>query len=166
MRKTVEPATVPSGRVVLGASVFVAAFLSPALVPWVARSALATEWKAALSGVLLFGIPELGMFVAVLILGKSGYDYLNGRLWGLLRRAAPAERVSPARHRVGVILFAVPLLFGWLAPYVGYWIPGDPHHAIVYAVVGDAMLLTSLFVLGGEFWDKLRALFVHGKGRP
>jgi hypothetical protein len=24
------------------------------------------------------------------------------------------------------------------------------------------MLLASLFVLGGEFWDKLRALFVHG----
>ena len=27
--------------------------------------------------------------------------------------------------------------------------------------VFDVMLLTSLFVLGGEFWDKLRALFVH-----
>jgi hypothetical protein len=23
-------------------------------------------------------------------------------------------------------------------------------------------LLISLFVLGGDFWDKLRALFVHG----
>lgn len=25
----------------------------------------------------------------------------------------------------------------------------------------DALLLISLFVLGGEFWDKLRALFIH-----
>jgi len=24
------------------------------------------------------------------------------------------------------------------------------------------MLLTSLFVLGGEFWDKLRSLFIYG----
>jgi hypothetical protein len=28
-------------------------------------------------------------------------------------------------------------------------------------LLGDAMMLVSLFVLGGEFWDKLRALFVH-----
>ena len=26
---------------------------------------------------------------------------------------------------------------------------------------GDLLLLTSLFVLGGDFWDKLRALFFH-----
>ena len=24
------------------------------------------------------------------------------------------------------------------------------------------MLIVSVFVLGGDFWDKLRALFVHG----
>jgi hypothetical protein len=28
--------------------------------------------------------------------------------------------------------------------------------------VGDLLLISSLFVLGGDFWDKLRALFVHG----
>jgi hypothetical protein len=27
------------------------------------------------------------------------------------------------------------------------------------AVAGDVLLLASLFVLGGEFWDKLRSLF-------
>jgi len=27
-------------------------------------------------------------------------------------------------------------------------------------VTGDLMLLASLFVLGGDFWDKIRALFV------
>jgi hypothetical protein len=29
-------------------------------------------------------------------------------------------------------------------------------------VASDLMFVSSLFVLGGEFWDKLRALFVHG----
>ena len=29
-------------------------------------------------------------------------------------------------------------------------------------VAGDLLLLASLFVLGGDFWDKLRSLFSHG----
>ena len=29
------------------------------------------------------------------------------------------------------------------------------------AILGDACCLASLFVLGGGFWDKLRALFVR-----
>ena len=28
-------------------------------------------------------------------------------------------------------------------------------------VPGDLLLLVSLFVLGGDFWDKLRSLFIH-----
>jgi hypothetical protein len=30
-----------------------------------------------------------------------------------------------------------------------------------YAIGGDLLLLASLFVLGGDFWDKIRALFVY-----
>ena len=30
-----------------------------------------------------------------------------------------------------------------------------------YAVGGDLLLLSSLFPLGGDFWDKIRSLFVH-----
>lgn len=162
MRKPVEPAAVSIGRLAVGGAVFVASFLSPALVPWVASSPLATEWKAGLSGLLLFGIPELAIFVAVLILGKPGYEYLRHRLWGLVRRFAPADRVGPVRYRVGLVLFVLPILLGWLAPYVADRLPRYTTHSVVYAVAGDALLLVSLFVLGGEFWAKLGALFVQG----
>ncbi len=27
---------------------------------------------------------------------------------------------------------------------------------------GDIVLITSLFVLGGDFWDKLRSMFIYG----
>jgi hypothetical protein len=30
-----------------------------------------------------------------------------------------------------------------------------------FAVAGDLLLLASLFVLGGDFWDKLKALFIY-----
>ena len=34
--------------------------------------------------------------------------------------------------------------------------------ALWWHVGGDVVFFSSLFVLGGDFWDKLRALFVHG----
>jgi hypothetical protein len=41
-------------------------------------------------------------------------------------------------------------------------IPGLAENRVVFCVACDLMFVSSLFVLGGEFWDKLRALFVHG----
>jgi hypothetical protein len=59
-------------------------------------------------------------------------------------------------------MFLLPLLFGFLTPYVGQLIPAHYAHPRLYGLAGDPLLLISLFVLGGQFWDKLRALFIHG----
>jgi hypothetical protein len=97
----------------------------------------------------------------VAVLGKSGYEYLKGALFRLLRRLAPPEAVSLTRYRVGLVMFLLPILFAWIPIYVPNTIPGFAAHPMVFAVTGDLMLLTSLFVLGGDFWDKLRSLFVY-----
>jgi hypothetical protein len=31
-------------------------------------------------------------------------------------------------------------------------------------MVGDLMLVTSVFILSGDFWDKVRALFIYDAG--
>ncbi len=157
----VEEAPLPRGRLVLGGAIFVTGFLSPLLVPLVAATGLPTEWKAALSGLLLLGIPELFMLIAVAVLGKPGYDYLKRRMLGLIGRFAPPEKVSPARYRIGLVLFVLPLLFGWLTPYMGHLIPGYEEQRFAFGAVGDLMLFSSLFVLGGGFWDKIRGLFIR-----
>ena len=74
---------------------------------------------------------------------------------------APREKVSRARYLVGLIMFVIPLLLGWATPYFGGYLPGFHQHPLVYAAIGDALLLVSLYLLGGEFWDKLRSLFVY-----
>lgn len=71
-------------------------------------------------------------------------------------------KVSRTRYTIGLVMFAVPIVFGWLAPYAADLIPGYPGNELTYAIVGDLLLLVSLFVLGGDFWDKLRALFIGG----
>jgi hypothetical protein len=95
-------------------------------------------------------------------MGKSGFNYIKMRFFGLLKKYGPADAVSRARYHVGLVIFALPLLFGWLGPYLAHRIPIYENHRIAVNFVGDLMFVASLFVLGGDFWDKVRALFVHG----
>lgn len=160
-----SPTPLPRGRLVLGGTVFVAGFAAPVLVPVVAASGLPASWKTALSGLLMVGVPELGMIVAVAILGKDGFAFLTGgikrRLGAFFEKYGPTEHVNPRRYKIGLVMFLVPILVGWATPYVGHHIPFYEGNEIVYAVAGDIVLFSSLFVLGGEFWDKVRSLFVH-----
>jgi len=152
----------PKGRLVLGGLILGVGFLCPLFVPLVAASELPAGWKATLSGLLLLGIPELFMLVAVAVLGKPGYAWLKQRVLGLLRRhVLPPQTVSRRRYHLGLALFLIPLLGGWLAPYVSHWIADLESKCIALGMLGDAILLVSLLVLGGEFWDKIKALFVY-----
>jgi len=160
MTDVVEEPVVISGRVKFGAAVFVLSILLPVaglpLVPSLGLSAAAT---ATVSGLLLVSAEVLGV-VAVAIMGKPGYRLIKGRVFGFLKKHGPAERVSPMRYRIGLVMFALPILFGWVQPYVTK-LAGDWQTPLALAVVGDLMLLASLFVLGGEFWDKVRSLFIR-----
>ena len=149
-------------RLKLGISLFVLSILLPVIgVPLVAALGLSSATMATVSGILLVSAEVLGV-VAVAVMGKPGYAYIKNRVFGFLRQYGPPAEVSRARYRIGLVMFAVPIVFGWLAPYAAELIPGYAGNAFTYAIVGDLLLLASLFVLGGDFWDKLRALFFHG----
>jgi hypothetical protein len=123
---------------------------------------LSAGFKSVLTGLLALGIPELFMIIAAAILGKQGYQYLKQSLLKLLKRYGPPEKVSKTRYTVGLILFILPLIVGWGMPYFGEKISFYNDHRLIINIVFDAMLIVSIFVLGGEFWDKLRGLFVWG----
>jgi hypothetical protein len=150
------------GRLLLGAGVLIFGWLCPLFVPLVLATSLGNEWKTTLSGLLLLGIPELFTLAAVAILGKPGFAYLKGILYRWLRRLAPPDVVGLTRYRAGLVMFLLPLLFAWISAYVPNLIPGFADHPTAFAITGDLMFLASLLVLGGNFWDKIRSLFVHG----
>jgi len=152
----------PRGRLVVGGAILVFGWFCPLFVPLVLGSDLAPQWKTTLSGLLLLGIPELFTLAAVAVLGKQGFEFLKGILFALLRRLAPADTVGRTRYRIGLVMFVIPILFAWLSMYVPHLIPGFTAHPMAYAVTGDLVFFLSVFVLGGDFWDKLRALFVYG----
>ena len=99
--------TPSGGPLRLGAFVFAVSFGSPfVLVPLVIASDLPPEWKTALSGFFAIGLPELGMFTAVAIMGKPGFEMVTRRLLAPLERFLTADPVSPMRYRVGLVMFS------------------------------------------------------------
>jgi hypothetical protein len=155
---------VPAGgwRLKLGVALFGLSIALPVLgVPLVAAMGLSAATVATVSGALLGGAEVLGI-VAVAVMGKSGYAYIKNRVFGFLKQYGPPAEVSRTRYTIGLVMFSVPILFGWVSVYAAKLIPAFTRTPFRYALGGDLLLLASLFVLGGDFWDKVRALFIHG----
>jgi hypothetical protein len=145
----------------LGLTILIVGWFSPLLIPVITRTSLATEWKTIISGLLAVGIPEVFTVAAIAIMGKSGYNLIKEKFFSFLKKHGPPDRVSLTRYRIGLVMFVLPLLFAWLGPYGAHRIPGYEAHRFVVSLIGDMVFVVSLFVLGGEFWDKVRALFIH-----
>jgi len=153
--------TAPGWRLKLGIGIFFLSIILPvAGIPVVTGIGLSGTMTASVSGALLVIAEVLGI-VAVAVMGKPGYLYVKSRVLGFLKQYGPPKEVSRARYNVGLAMFSVPILFGWLAPYTHESIPGFASHLLYYAIGGDILLVTSLFVLGGDFWDKVKSLFVY-----
>lgn len=145
----------------LGTTIFIIGFCSPVLIPFVTATDLPLKWKATLSGALALGIPELFSIIAIAIMGKPGFVHLKKIVAKYFKKYGPAERVSRNRYRFGLILFIFPLLMAWTLPYIGHLLPFYQENLLTFSIAGDVLFVSSLFVLGGEFWDKLQALFVY-----
>ena len=99
-------------RLKLGVTLFGLSILLPVIgVPLVAAMGLAAGTVATVSAVLLAGAEVLGI-VAVAVMGKPGYAYIKNRVFGFLRQYGPPVEVSRTRYRIGLVMFAAPILFG------------------------------------------------------
>ena len=58
-------------------------------------------------------------------------------------------------------MVSLPILFGWISVYINNYIPYYSQNSLYYSIVSDLLFIASLIVLGGDFWDKIRALFVY-----
>lgn len=158
--KAVVPDT--GWRLKLGVALFGLSIVFPVLgIPLVAVLGLSAGTVGTVSAALLGGSELLGL-VAVAVMGKSGYAFIKNRVFGFLKQHGPPAEVGRIRYTIGLVMFTLPIVLGWLTPYAADLIPGYQGHEPTYGVIGDLLLLASLFILGGDFWDKLRALYIHG----
>jgi hypothetical protein len=154
-------ATAPSIRIRIGFGLFIISLAGPPiLIPLLPLLGVSKATMAAVTGGLLVGA-ELLLLAGAAVAGKDGYAYIKKTVFGFIKSYGPPEHVSSTRYSIGLVLFIMPILLGWATPYFGGHLPGFNDYTMIYAITGDFMLAISLFVLGGEFWDKLRSLFIH-----
>jgi hypothetical protein len=149
-----------STRLKLGVALLILGLVMPAGTLLVA----ATDWPIAVrtvvSGILLFGF-EIVLIPAVALMGKDNFERIWAGAMRLLKALKPAGNVGRTRYKWGLYMLAGPTLYAWIASYVPSWLPEDYVLRVLVNVGLDLITLASLFVLGGDFWDKVRALFLH-----
>lgn len=127
---------------------------------------LPTSVKVGLATVLLVGGPEVFMLLGVALAGKEGYAAFKAILRKIWKRIRPPQRVSPARYRLGVVIFIASGLPMWALAYLRAVaaLPLDNEMVLGILVGADFAFLISFFIAGGEFWDKLKRLFTPEPG--
>ncbi len=151
----------PGWRFRLGVIFFVLGLISPVGAAIVALTNLSTALKATLGGLFLAGGPEVCTILAIACMGKSGFAYVKNRLLAMLRRYGPPKEVGRVRYYIGLVMWLMPAVYAWVLQYMSLdWLPGFPEYRIPIALSFDFIFICSFFILGGDFWDKVRALFI------
>lgn len=132
------------------------------LVPLAAVADVPGSKIAALTGAL-FIINKVLLLLVITIMGKAGFQELKQHIYGFFSAMAPSAEleIGPMRHRIGLVMFCLPLISSFLEPYIDAIAPGLRPNNWILQMLGDALLIGSFFVLGGNFWEKLRALFIR-----
>jgi hypothetical protein len=132
------------------------------MVPLAAAADVPGSKIAALTGVLFISNKVI-LILVIAVMGKAGFQQLKRSVFGYVSSLAPSldREVGPVRHRVGLVLFCLPLISAFLEPYVDSFWPGLRPNLWQLQLLGDLMLIGSFFVLGANFWEKMRALFIR-----
>lgn len=158
---TQAPAAPAKGwRFKCGIGLFVIAFALWLLIPLAASMDAPGSRIAALTGAIFIANKVL-LISCIAIMGKEGFQQLKAIISGHARRLAPVHKVGPVRHVIGLVMFLLPILSSMLEPYIDQIWPGLRPKIWQFQFASDIMLIASFFVLGGDFWNKLRALFIR-----
>jgi hypothetical protein len=153
-------ATSVGWRFKLGITLVALMFAIWLLIPLAASMNATAGRIAAITGGI-FIVNKVLLVLTVAVMGKAGFQQLKRYMFGYVSGLAPNATVSPLRYRIGLVMFCLPLASGILEPYVDALFPGLRPNSWQLQLLGDLMLVSSFFVLGANFWGKLRALFVR-----
>ncbi|MGO9567358.1 MAG: hypothetical protein ACLP5H_07460 [Desulfomonilaceae bacterium] len=148
-------------RLYSGITLLTLALVSPLFGFLVARTDWSATLKATAIGLLTAGVPELFSVLAAAVLGKENFEHIKSRAFSLLKRLRPKALVSKTRYTVGLIMFLIPVIPTYVMAYAPWWLPDTSSARLYVNIVADCLFIASLFVLGGDFWDKLAALFLY-----
>jgi hypothetical protein len=149
----------PGFRFYLGLVIFIASFF---MLPigLVLKGFMVTHfWKGFVLAAFWISAPIMKI-TSVAILGKASYNWINYKIHYIYHHLAKPHQVTPLRYNIGLVLFILPFLPNYMISFMPHLFYISITTRYIIIITSDVMFIASLFVLGGDFWDKLRALFM------
>ena len=117
-------------------------------------------FTAILIGFLTIGGPEVMILLAVLFLGKETLSYYKQKIYKCLFKRRKYKPVSRFRYYFGLIIFFASPTPLYLNAYGEHLLPADEHLRHFILMGADLAFVLSFFILGGNFWEKFKSLFI------
>lgn len=145
----------------LGLSLFIYSFLPISIVAILPFMGM-TLAQAGAFAVVFLASGEMAFWCAAALLGKEFLTAIKKRFMAWFKRTHVPKPISRGRHRFGITLLVASTL-----PYYAMLIyllffshhESDINFLAWTLVGGETAFITGLFILGGEFWDRLKRLF-------
>lgn len=109
---------------------------------------------------------EISFAISIVLLGKTFVKMLKSKILGIFFRqktVKPAKPVGKMRHYIGVALLFlsfIPSLAVEIFLLLGYPKTDAGHvYMFISLLSGYTMFIVGLFILGGDFWDRVKKLF-------
>lgn len=148
----------PGIRLYIGISIFALSFFMLLTGLFVATMVKGHSAKVILVSIFWLCGPIMKIS-SVAILGKPSYLWIKAKFRQHLVRVVKPYHESRLRYNIGLIMFCFPLFPSYILAYAPKILAEYLYFRLVLNICLDAVFIASLFVLGGDFWDKLKALF-------
>jgi len=152
-------------RVKIGIGILIVSVFSPLLALLIPFFELPAGMSAIVVGFVAVGLPEILLLIGVALAGKEVWFAILNKLRKIAKRVLKPKPIGKFRYDFGLGMFVLSLFIPFFTAYANYlFLWRLSGHAIFYLnIVSDVLLIASFFVMGMQFLDKLRLLFIWEK---
>jgi hypothetical protein len=154
----VIPPPNPGVRLYIGLGIFILSFFMLPTGIFLQKFAFHHIAKHLIVGVFWLTAPIMKI-TSVGILGKPSYLYIKSIFRHRIVKVIKPYHASRLRYNIGLFLFCLPLIPTYIMAYAPQFFAANFYLKLILNISFDLIFIVSLFVLGGDFWDKLKALF-------
>ena len=155
---TLDPPN-PGARLYTGLGIFILSFFMLPAGLFLQRYAVHHYLKHIIVGIFWLSAPTMKI-ASVAILGKPSYLYIKSKFRYHVVRVIRPYHASRLRYNIGLFLFCLPVIPTYIMAYAPLFFSSNFYLHLILNISFDVIFIASLFVLGGDFWDKLKALFI------
>jgi hypothetical protein len=148
----------PGVRLYIGIAIFVLSFFMLPTGIFLTTFFTTHHARDLVLGVFWISAPLMKL-TSVAILGKPSYLWIKSRFRHHFVRVVKPYHESRLRYNIGLVMLSLPIIPNYIMAYAPQIITDNVYLRLGINISIDILFIASLFVLGGDFWDKLKALF-------